>query len=321
MPHPQQSRGSFLLFRAFGIDVSLHWTWLLIAYYEFQQRKDVYQYPAWALAEYLSLFLIVLLHEFGHALACRSVGGVANRILLWPFGGVAFVNPPQRPGATLWSIVAGPLVNVILIPITYVLAENVPPASRDLQHFLNAVFFINTLLLVFNLLPIYPLDGGQILRSLLWFIVGQARSLMVAAIIGLVGAATIIGLAAWLRSFWLLLLAALGAIQCWNGLNQARALLQLMKMHHAETLCCPSCGLAVSPIWSCVCGNQFDFSIHGPRCPRCGRADEVIICPVCGQGHRWYAWRVQPGGFPVVPIPPQPTPQPYVPPSPQSIDR
>ena len=56
-------------------------------------------------------------HEFGHALACRQVGGSANQIILWPLGGVAYVNPPQRPGATLWSIAAGPLVNVALLPV------------------------------------------------------------------------------------------------------------------------------------------------------------------------------------------------------------
>jgi hypothetical protein len=62
-------------------------------------------------------FLIVTLHEFGHALACRQVGGQANQIVLWPLGGVAYVDPPPRPGATLWSIAAGPLVNVVLLPI------------------------------------------------------------------------------------------------------------------------------------------------------------------------------------------------------------
>ena len=61
----------------------------------------------------------MLTHEFGHALACRSVGGTADNIMLWPLGGVAYVNPPQRPGATLWSIAAGPLVNVALaLPLT-----------------------------------------------------------------------------------------------------------------------------------------------------------------------------------------------------------
>ena len=57
------------------------------------------------------------MHEFGHALACRQVGGKANQIMLWPLGGVAYVSPPQRPGAMLWSIAAGPLVNVVLVPV------------------------------------------------------------------------------------------------------------------------------------------------------------------------------------------------------------
>ena len=76
-----------------------------------------YNSLVWNALEYLALFVIVLLHEFGHALACRQVGGTADRIMLWPLGGVAFVNPPQRPGATLWSLAAGPLVNVALLPI------------------------------------------------------------------------------------------------------------------------------------------------------------------------------------------------------------
>ena len=75
-----------------------------------------YSSIGWNVAEYLALFLIVTIHEFGHALACRQVGGQANQIVLWPLGGVAYVNPPQRPGATLWSIAAGPLVNVVLAP-------------------------------------------------------------------------------------------------------------------------------------------------------------------------------------------------------------
>ena len=71
--------------------------------------------------EYLALFVIVLLHEFGHALACRQVGGQADQIVLWPLGGVAYVAPPPRPGATLWSIAAGPLVNVVLVPVLTIL--------------------------------------------------------------------------------------------------------------------------------------------------------------------------------------------------------
>src|SRR4029077_14532742 len=110
--------GSFRLFRLGGISVHLHWSWLVVAVISLQYRMNKYDSQAWAVAEYLSLFAIVLVHEFGHALACRSVGGRADHIVLWPLGGIAFVSPPPRPGALLWSIAAGPLVNVVLVPIT-----------------------------------------------------------------------------------------------------------------------------------------------------------------------------------------------------------
>ena len=75
--------------------------------------------------------LIVLIHEFGHQLACRSVGGQTHDIVLWPLGGVAYVSPPQRPGAQLWSIAAGPLVNVILFPILCLCCSSLsPPDGR-----------------------------------------------------------------------------------------------------------------------------------------------------------------------------------------------
>src|ERR1700745_2542350 len=105
-------QGSIRLFRFAGIDVFLHWSWFLIAFYGISTRLS--SYSAMVL-EYLSLFAIVLMHEFGHALACRQVGGQADQIVLWPLGGVAYVSPPPRPGATLWSIAAGPLVNVALV--------------------------------------------------------------------------------------------------------------------------------------------------------------------------------------------------------------
>ena len=114
---PTGRSGSIRLFRFSGIDVFLHWSWFLIALYEIQGGRRTYSSIGWNIAEYLSLFVIVTIHEFGHALACRQVGGRANRIVLWPMGGVAFVDPPPRPGANLWSIAAGPLVNVVLLPI------------------------------------------------------------------------------------------------------------------------------------------------------------------------------------------------------------
>ncbi|HEX8711358.1 MAG TPA: M50 family metallopeptidase, partial [Terracidiphilus sp.] len=113
---PRTRQGAIHLFQVMGIDVFLHWTWFVVAAIEIGYMRNRYSSITWSILEYLSLFVIVLLHEFGHALACRQVGGTADQIMLWPLGGVAYVNPPLRPGATLWSIAAGPLVNVLLLP-------------------------------------------------------------------------------------------------------------------------------------------------------------------------------------------------------------
>src|SRR3981189_2738393 len=115
-------QGSIRLFRLAGVDVFLHWSWFLVAAFEISGRAGTYSSVSWNVLEYLALFLIVLLHEFGHALACRQVGGTADKIVLWPLGGAAYVSPPPRPGATLWSIAAGPLVNIALLPIFLILS-------------------------------------------------------------------------------------------------------------------------------------------------------------------------------------------------------
>src|SRR5262250_2446879 len=180
------------LFRVKGIDVFLHWSWFLVAAFEITNRQNVYASALWNVLEYVAIFVIVLLHEFGHALACRQVGGEAKRIPLWPLGGVASVSPPQRPGATLWTIAAGPLVNVgiavvLLATNTAANALNLWQTAPNAKEFIHALSITNLVLLVFNLLPVYPLDGGQILRSLLWFVMGRAKSLMVASAVGFVG--------------------------------------------------------------------------------------------------------------------------------------
>ena len=73
--------GSIRLGSIAGINLFLHWSWFLVAIYEIQGRRGGYSSVVWNIAEYLTLFLIVLTHEFGHALATRSVGGTANQIL------------------------------------------------------------------------------------------------------------------------------------------------------------------------------------------------------------------------------------------------
>jgi len=114
-------QGSIRLFQFSGIEVFLHWSWFLIAVFMIQARAREYSSILWNILEYMALFGIVLLHEFGHALACRQVGGQADQIVLLAHsGGVAYVAPPPRPGATLWSIARpDPSVNVALFPAVY----------------------------------------------------------------------------------------------------------------------------------------------------------------------------------------------------------
>lgn len=227
-------QGSFRLFRLFSITVHLHWSWFIIAVLLIQTRSRHYESPIWNIAEYLALFAIVLLHEFGHALACRQTGGRADQIVLWPLGGVAYVSPPDRPGAHLWSIAAGPLVNVLLVPVFYGLIhlgaqQDWATQQPNLAELVRMLALINFVLLVFNLLPVYPLDGGQILRALLWFPLGRSRSLLIATLVGLLGGGLLLAHALRQGSIWLVVLAAFLLFNSWRGWLQARSLRQAEK--------------------------------------------------------------------------------------------
>jgi Zn-dependent protease len=283
-------QGSFRLARVAGINLYLHWSWFVVAAYELSHRSRSYTSPIWNVLEYLSLFGIVLLHEFGHALACRQVGGRADQIVLWPLGGVAYVDPPQRPGAVLWSIAAGPLVNVVLFPILTILtvvgrSAGWPETLPNIYLWIRAVWYINIGLLIFNLMPVYPLDGGQILRSLLWFVLGRARSLLVAAIIGFVGVA---GLG---------VLAAFILMNCWGGLQHALAMLRLAKLPRHDGWLCPSCKTAppVGELWTCgQCGKPFDTFRSGAVCPHCSAQYDATRCPHCGELRPLREWLTSP---------------------------
>jgi Zn-dependent protease len=295
---PSSRQGSIHLFRFAGIDVFLHWSWFLVAAYEIQSRNARYSSIAWNVLEYLALFLIVTLHEFGHSLACRQVGGQANQIVLWPLGGVAYVDPPPRPGATLWSIAAGPLVNVALLPVLFGLGR----LSRSLgwaatnpnaYALLRAVFLIDVVLLVFNILPIYPLDGGQILRALLWFVLGRARSLMVATILGFLGVAGFIGLAFWTHSIWTGAIAVFMLLNCWGGLKHAQALLRFAKLPRRDGFACPACKTKppIGDFWKCgKCGQAFDTFQVQAVCPNCATHFAATKCLDCGAVHPLSEW-------------------------------
>ena len=298
---PSARQGSIHLFRFAGVDLFLHWSWFLVAIYEIQSRAGSYSSITWNVLEYLALFVIVMLHEYGHALACRQVGGRANQIVLWPLGGVAYVDPPPRPGATLWSIAAGPLVNVALIPILALGIAGTQSAgwnlaSPDAYRLLGTVYSINKWLLIFNILPIYPLDGGQILRSLLWFVFGRARSLLIATVLGLIGVVGFIILALFSRDMWLGALAIFMLMNCWGGFKHAQSLLRIAKLPRRHGYSCPTCNSSppAGAYWKCGhCGQPFDTFETGAVCPNCHFQFPATQCLDCGRQAPLSEWMGQ----------------------------
>jgi Zn-dependent protease len=293
--------GSLLLFRFLRVDVYLHWLWFLLAFYQVMIRDAGYDSRLWNFAELMTLFGIVLVHEFGHALACKQVGGQADRIILWPLGGLALARPPKRPGALLWTVAAGPLVNVVLLPVTfglYVLAvaAGAKTAQPNLCLFLEMFARINLGLLIFNLLPIYPLDGGQILQALLWFAVGRARSVFIASIIGLAGAAALL--------YWgfqensegvnlTVLVAMFIGMQAWSGIGRARAIAAVDRMPRSPHATCPSCGAAplLGEFWPCdYCRRPFDIFETRGVCPNCATRHPEVQCMDCAQVNLLSDW-------------------------------
>lgn len=297
---PTSGQGSIRLFQFSGITVFLHWSWFLVAVYEIQSRPGRYSSIAWSILEYVALFMIVLLHEFGHSLACRQVGGRANQIVLWPLGGVAYVDPPPRAGATLWSIAAGPLVNVALLPVFWFLlsfsrSSGWAVTLPDVHILLRSLFYIDLVLLIFNMLPVYPLDGGQILRALLWFVMGRARSLMAAAIIGFIGGAGLIVFAISRQSLWYVAMAVFLLMNCWGGLQHALALSRFAKLPRHVGFACPSCktGPPIGEFWKCgKCGQAFDTFQTRATCPRCATQFPVTKCMDCGEARPMSEWTV-----------------------------
>lgn len=305
-------RGGIKLFRLFGIDVYVHWTWFLAFYILPKMWERQYSDYGWNALEVLGLFLIVLTHEFGHQLACRQVGGNTHDIVLFPLGGVAYVNPPQRPGAQLWSIAAGPLVNVVLIPIFAALVSiswhlGLYDQNPDAFELVRNIWRINIGLLIFNMMPVYPLDGGQILRSLLWFPFGRANSLFIVSIIGFIGVIGLFLIAALVfftlsptNGIWAGIMASFILMNCWRGLRQAQALSKIAKLPRREGFACPSCKTAppLGELWRCgKCGKAFDTFLTQAACPHCGTQYNVTQCLDCGTTAPFAAWSTSSAEF------------------------
>lgn len=145
------------------------------------------------------LFLCVVLHEFGHVFAARRYGIKTPDVTLWPFGGVASMESmPEKPGQEIIVALAGPAVNVVIaVGLTVILGvrfdlSQVAQFELAQSTMLAQVAAANIALVVFNLIPAFPMDGGRVLRALLAIRMGLARATQVAATIGQ-GIAVVLG--------------------------------------------------------------------------------------------------------------------------------
>ncbi|MGH3086378.1 MAG: site-2 protease family protein [Rubrobacteraceae bacterium] len=189
---------SFKIGRAFGIDVKVHWTFfLLLVFFGFLSYQQTESLVAALVTGVLilALFLCVLLHEYGHSLVAQRLGIEINDITLLPIGGLARMKSmPEKPWDEVKIAIAGPLVNVVLAPIFFVIALLLGGGLVDAGGLISGVdsagqFFaylalINVVLAVFNLIPAFPMDGGRVLRGLLATRMGPVRATDISSAVG-----------------------------------------------------------------------------------------------------------------------------------------
>lgn len=178
-----------------GIKILVHWTFIfLIAWIVFSeaQRGSDLNTTLLAIAFILTVFLCVVLHELGHALTAKRYGINTKMITLLPIGGVASLERmPEKPKQELMIAIAGPAVNVVIALILWLVLpslKNVPTEEFFLRitpsNFFYLLLFVNVILVVFNAIPAFPMDGGRVLRALLAFKLGRVRATQIAANLG-----------------------------------------------------------------------------------------------------------------------------------------
>jgi Zn-dependent protease/CBS domain-containing protein len=176
------------ILRLAGIPVYIDLSWLVIVALitwslagQFQAElhsREPAVYWLMGLVAALGFFACILLHEMGHALVARASGIPMRGITLFLFGGVAeMADEPPSPAKEFFMAIAGPAVTVVLTVICWVLEvvgeRSGWPAEVDVV--LRYLVFINLTVLVFNMVPGFPLDGGRVLRSILWGATGSLR--------------------------------------------------------------------------------------------------------------------------------------------------
>lgn len=238
-------RGSLKIFSWFQIPVYLHWSFglilLLPIWAAFGESFDLSSL-FWRLFIIIGLFACVLLHEFGHSLMARRYGVNTQDIILTPIGGVARLERmPENPKQELMVAIAGPMVNVVIAAIILLISKylvfntdiswwifkaNVREwlslssevsddamisldsgvQISDIAMTLPHLLVINVMMVVFNLIPAFPMDGGRVLRALLAMQLGRVKATRAAALTGQIIAVLFVGIGLYFNVFSLALI-------------------------------------------------------------------------------------------------------------------
>ncbi len=222
---------SFKIGRFAGIDVFMHFTFILliswVALVHWRQGQSLTAAMA-GVFFILTVFMCVVLHEFGHAMMARRYGIKTRDIILLPIGGVARLEKlPTNPIQEMWVALAGPAVNVVIAFALFVYFR-VTASLEPLQTltittgpFLERILAVNIFMLVFNMIPAFPMDGGRVLRALLATRQEYGRATQIAATIGQ-GIAVLFGFVGMFYDPFLLFIA----LFVWIGAAQEASIAQ-----------------------------------------------------------------------------------------------
>jgi Zn-dependent protease len=171
----------------FGIPVRIHFTFplILLVFGAEAWVGGGWQEAAWAVLLILSVFVCVVLHEFGHSLQVKRYGIAVRDVVLLPIGGMARADRiPEVPRQEIAVAIAGPLVNFTLAALIYAVLVLLDKPLSEEPDYLTSLFAINLVLGTFNLIPAYPMDGGRILRGLLAIKLPYLRATRYATVVG-----------------------------------------------------------------------------------------------------------------------------------------
>ncbi len=240
-PSLQFLNRSVPLFTAMGIRVRAHLALIVfIAAFIIIRQGDAS--PIGQRVLWMGMLLcILLLHEFGHCLMARHFGGEADEIVLWPLGGLAVANSPRRALPRFVVAAAGPMLNAALCAIfaglTFALSHphiriainpfaprpvGLRMALSNPAFYSYSAFVISDWLMLFNLLPIYPMDGGHMLQAVLWPQLGFRKSTLAALMIGMISSLVIALFGFWRGKFDFVLLGICCFMACYSGRARLR---------------------------------------------------------------------------------------------------